>query len=179
MEQIYATRLINNKNTRPVSVLDRFGTVICVIPPGESHVIESDTPLSLYARWTEVVWEPTGQVLLTPRPGFAEPDRGSRWTLTALNLNGKEVETRTIGNQSVLLPKGIPVCVGVPLASQDVLNRSLTIKAVSVKKKHPRFVGFLTMEYEVQDVPEQRSAEELEEIRRELDRVAIPSEEQA
>ncbi len=93
-ELSYQTRLTNGTK-RPLMVHELNGPLV-EIQPGQFFEVESRNPATMYARWSEVKWHEGGEITFVARPGFSEPERG-RWVTRLQNLDGKEVEFRTIG----------------------------------------------------------------------------------
>jgi hypothetical protein len=147
------------------------------LQPGQSFTVESRNPETLYARWTEVVWKADGSVSFIARSNFTEPERG-RWTIKLLNQDGHDgqpnpsgrdvqLETRVVGGRSIILPKGIPVLVGVLLNDPLIKYKSLTVvmKRVPVKdEEHPGYLIFETIskdDLELRDSSELKALEKL------------------
>jgi hypothetical protein len=169
MEKIYATRLINHRRV-PVMVYETDCPLV-EIQPGQDFTVESRNPATMYARWSEVVWKADGTVGFLARSNFTEPDRG-RWTIRLLNKDGGDgqkgpdgqivpIETRTIGGKLLLLPKGVPVLVGLKLDDPLVRFKSMTIVKKRIPVKDPEKEGYLIFEVVTKDETELRDVSEL------------------
>jgi hypothetical protein len=110
-----------------------------------------------------VVFIPEDKVELAPRPGFREPDRG-RWTVEALNIEGREVEQRIIGCGVYWLPRNIPVIVPVDPGSPEAVNNALRIEKTDEWTEIPGFKGYLCRKSRLVDVWVKRDAKELAEL---------------
>jgi len=170
--ETFKTTLRNNRGERRViQVFDHLGNPLTEkIFPGESVTIEAIKPDCTYARWESVTWLPDGSVRLVPREGFREPDRG-RWVLRMLNVDGKPLEYRHVGEQLICLPKGIPVLVTCPLTSELIMQKSLTIRRREAKMKsaYPMPEGYLVPFEIVDDVCEPRPDSELKALAKIID----------
>lgn len=158
MEKSYPTRLVNDTKT-PLMVYEADGPLV-EIAPGQEFVVESRNPATMYARWSEVRWKADGGVSFVTRPAFTEPERG-RWLLRLLNRDGAAVETRVVGGRPLLLPKGVPVVVGLRLDDPLVRFKSLTIVRKRVPVKDEEHSGYLTFETIIKDELEERDGGEL------------------
>jgi len=98
MQKSFMTTMINQRIGMPVKVFEADGSVFVLLEPGMSYDAESVNSETLYARWSEIKWKSDGKVSLIARPGFQEPDRG-RWVIKLLNVEGAELEFRTIGGE--------------------------------------------------------------------------------
>jgi hypothetical protein len=168
-ERSYMTRLINN--TKKVLRVFEIDSVLVEIQPGQDFLIESRNPATTYARWESVKFHQDGSVSFVTRPDFTEPDRG-RWTIKLLNRDGHDgqpnpsgrdvqVETRVVGGRSVILPKGIPVLVGLLLDDPLIKYKSLTVVKKRVPIKDPGHEGYLLSETILADDLELRDSSEL------------------
>lgn len=103
MEKTFITKLSNHRVGESVKVYERDGSVFVVLEPGMSYDAESVNPETLYARWSEVSWEPKDKISFINRTNWHEPERG-RWVLKMLNESESEAEFRTIGGEVRQVP---------------------------------------------------------------------------
>ncbi len=157
-ERTFKTRLINHRRV-PVIVRDFDGFELAELQPGHYFEVESRNPETLYAPYTELCWQSTGTVTFVERPGFFI-DRG-RWSLKLLNRDGRETESRVVGGKSVLLPRGVPVVVGLTLKDPLVRYQSLTITRKPVLVRDEEHFGYLRDDVIAKDELEKRDASEL------------------
>jgi hypothetical protein len=158
-EKSYPTVLINHSR-RPILVYESDGSALVELQPGRDFTVESRLPLTTYARWSEVCWKADGTVSFVARTDFTEPDRG-RWVIRLLNKDGKDTESRVVGGKSIILPKGIPVLIGLKLDDPLVRFKSLTIIKKRVPVKDHSHEGYLIFETISKDETELRDASEL------------------
>jgi hypothetical protein len=133
---------------------------LLVLYPGRSRTVESASPFALYARWVRVAFLHDDAVELILRAGFNEPDRG-RWTIEALNIEGQDVEHRTIGGLTFWLPRNIPVIVPVDPGSPEAVYSTLRIERAEEWAEVPGFKGYLYKMSKPIDVWIKRNAEDL------------------
>lgn len=171
MEKNYST-LMRNNTKRAVMVYELDGPLV-ELQPGQDFVVESRNPATLYARWSQVTWREDSLSFL-PRPGFTEPERG-RWTIRLLNRDGGDgqkgpdgqivpIETRMVGGKLLLLPKGVPILVGLKLDDPLVRFKSLTVSKKRVMLKDDTQPGYIIHEWRSTDDKVERSASELKAI---------------
>ena len=110
MPETFMTKLINRR-AEPLVVYEAGGPMLTLLPRAAT-IIETRSPLDVYAKWDTVTWEADGGVILEERLQWKEPYRGE-WELSVLNANGKPVERLMVNGQRIFLPKGIPVAIGV------------------------------------------------------------------
>ena len=156
--------VLRNERKNPLIVYERWGAFLSIWP-GNTRTIETDDPLGMYAPYDRVTWLDSGEVKLESRSGWRFPLKG-RWTITCLNLHGGEPEHRIIGGVDVLLPRGIPRTVEVPLMDPLVVFKSLTIKRIPVEEPSARHPYDLSVHRELRDMFENRDKAELDEIER-------------
>jgi hypothetical protein len=135
--------------------------ILMILKLNEKILIESINPLSTYARFDQVIWEPSGSAYVHERPGWVEPDRGSRWVTEFINLDGRETEERLVDGRFVTLPKGIPFRVGVNLNDPYILAAQVRIERVREKIKSEKFPGYFSYEEKLRDVIVERGEMEL------------------
>jgi len=165
----HITKLINRRVYEPVKVYERDGSVFITLEPGITYEAESVNPAeTLYARWSEVRWEPHGKISLVARTDFREPDKG-RWTLHMLNQDGEPAQFRQVGEERVCLPKGIPVRVTCPLTDPLVMFQSLTITRTRIQVKSDTWVGYLAHRWVLRDEKVPRPDSELKALAKILD----------
>ena len=173
---IFKTTL-RNERKNPLVIYERWGPMLSIWP-GNTRTIETDDPEGMYAAFDKVTWLESGEVKIEHRAGWKGLVKG-RWTISVLNLQGKAVEERLIGGAVVVLPRGIPRTVEVPLMDPLIGFKALTIKRVEVNEPNPRHPHYLNVRYEVKDVLEDRPKDELAEIQRELEQLAVTAENEA
>ena len=159
----YITTL-KNERKNPVVVFETWGPMLSLLP-GDSKTIEAETEEAMYAPYERVVWLESGEVRLVSRSGFKPPEHG-RWTIECLNLHGQAAEQRLVGGRSVLLPRGIPRTVEIPLLDPLVRFKTLTIKRALVESPGWKYHLYAHVDYELRDVLEDRDNDEIEEIER-------------
>lgn len=157
-KRTFKTRLINHRRV-PVIVRDFDGYELAELLPGHYFEVESCNPETLFAPYTEACWQSNGTVTFVERPGFFI-DRG-RWTLKLLNRDGRETESRVVGGKFILLPRGIPVVVGLTLNDPLVTFQSLTITRKPVLVRDQEHFGYLRNDVIAEDELEKRDASEL------------------
>lgn len=156
--------LFENARREPVTVFEG-NQPLTVLYPGRSKMVESASPFTLYARWSRVTFKPDCEIEYTPRPGFAEPNRG-RWVIEALNIDGAEVESRKIGGGTWWLPRGIPVLVTVHAEDPEAIYARLRIEKSFEWVEPSNFPGYVFKNENVKDAWVERSQEELKELQR-------------
>jgi len=156
--------VLRNERKDPVTIYERWGLFLSIWP-GNTRTIETDDAEGMYAPYAAVTWLQSGEVKVEHRSGWREPVKG-RWTIRCLNLHGHEAEHRIIGGADVLLPRGIPRTIEVPLLDPLVVFKSLTIKRVPVEEPSARHPHYLSVHYELRDLYEDRDEAELDEIQR-------------
>ena len=107
MKQLFKTTYTNDRYA-VVKVHELDGSLLFALDPGESVDVESISADAMYARWSEIKWREDGKVSLIARPGFQEPDRG-RWMIKLLNVEGADLEFRTIGGEVKQVPDDDPL----------------------------------------------------------------------
>lgn len=157
-EKVYATRLIND--TRRVLDVFESNGVLVRLEPGEEYTVESRNPLTLYARWSECRWRQDGSISFLRRSNFTEPDRG-RWQCELFNQDGEAVDKRVVDGRPILLPKNVPVIVGLKLDDPLVRFKSLTIMKRRIPVKDSEHEGYLRFEWVQRDETELRLESEL------------------
>jgi hypothetical protein len=166
MEETFRTQLTNKQNTVLV-VYEMDGPMLTLLP-GDTTMIETKSPLGMYAKWQTVSWEADGSIILEERPGWKEPSRG-RWEITVLNVDGKPVERQTVNGKTICLSKGIPVVLAMDIQDPLVLFSKLAIIAVPIKERSKEWPGYLVTRREVRWVVTDRKPQELDEIKALID----------
>jgi len=167
-ERTFVTELINEGRQKAVDVYELDGAVIVHLEPGQRFTIESRSPYTAYARWSEVRWAEDGKLHFVPRPGFTEPQRG-RWVLQLLNEGGEPIEWRTVGGEHICLPRSVMVLAACPLTDPLIMYRSLTVVKKRVMIKDVTQVGYIIHEWRSEDEKEPRSAADLKAIEKIVD----------
>jgi hypothetical protein len=161
-EQTYITVL---KNERKIGVVlwDHRGQGMEILGPGQSTSLETWNPETLFAPFSEVIYKEDGTIVTVPNPEFPAPK--SRWLLTAINLDGREMERRVIAGREVALPKGLARTFELDLADRLIGYQRLEIRNVIEREPHALFPGYLVRRQVPKDILIDRSEAELEEIR--------------
>jgi hypothetical protein len=157
----FETELFNGRQA-PVQVRDG-AAVLAYLLPGQTGLVESCSPLTMYARWERVEWTDRG-VSFKARRGFVEPDRGP-WTLVALNQDGKPFEERLIGKHSLWLPRFVPVHVGLDPDDKEAVFKEFKIARVEERVRDTYVEGYVYSVFKVRDVFVERPEEELAALR--------------
>jgi len=168
IERTFVTELINEGRHEAVDVYELDGSVVVRLEPGQRFTIESRSPYTAYARWSEVRWDEEGKLHFVHRPDFHEPERG-RWVLQLLNEGGEPIEERPVGGERICLPRSVPVLVACPLTDPLIMYRSLTIVKKRVMVKDTAQVGYIIHRWRSADEKAPRSNSELKELERIVD----------
>ena len=175
--ETFAT-VLRNERKNPLIVYEKWGPLLSIWP-GNEKTIETDDHDGMYAPFTKVTWLKSGEVVFSQRWGYRESQLG-RWTIRCLNLNGHESEQRVIGGAVVLLPRGIPRTIEIPVLGDPLMTfKSLTIKRVEVTEPNSRHPHYLNVDYVVKDVLEARPKDELAEIQHLLEAEEVKAENEA
>jgi len=161
---IFETKIWNRRREQ-VRVYDSNGRVICLVDPNQIEIIESANDKTLYARYSEVVFEENGTVSLTVRPECIEPVDQESSLLILENIDGKDLEQRLIGGKTVFIPKGIPVRVRLDSTDPNAVNARITIKKIAERIKCPDWPGYWAWRETVKDVPTPRPQQDPEALK--------------
>jgi len=157
-----------NRHREPVRVYDPEGHMVCVVLPDQIEIIESKSDRTLYARYSEVIFEENGGVSLTVRPNWVDPDHKEPWLLVLENIDGREVEQRMIGGKPVFIPRGIPVRLWLESREPNAVNEKITIKRIKERLKCPDWPGYWIWKETVKDTPSPRPQIEVDQIAEDL-----------
>jgi len=160
--------ILTNCRRSPVRVIELSGLVLEVVEPGKEKVLESCSKDALYAPWAGIVWEKDGTVKVIERKGFSRGDIGS-YPLRIINEGGRDPERRMINGQMMFLPKGVPVTIGLTLASPEIRQRQLRIVRVERMDRSSTVKGFYEFSEEIEDRWDDRTPAELQKIERLLE----------
>jgi hypothetical protein len=166
MPETFITKLINRR-AEPLVVYEAGGPMLTLLPRAAT-IIETRSPLDVYAKWDTVTWEADGGVILEERPGWKEPSRGE-WELSVLNADGKPVEWLMVNGKRIFLPKRIPVVLGVDAHAPLAPFSKITILAVPIKVRSEEWPGYLLTHRDVRWVVVEREPWELEQIQGPID----------
>lgn len=166
-QKSWTTELVNDTR-RPVDVYDLDGTVIVRLEAGMRFEIESVSPYTAHARWSKCTWREDGTISFVSRTNWSEPERG-KWYIEMLNKDGAAVEYRQVGDQRVALPRNLPVIVSVPLTSDLIMFRSLTIIKKRIMVKSDAGDGLLVHKWITGEEKEPRTDSELKVLAKILD----------
>jgi len=166
-QKSWTTELVNDTR-RPVDVYDLDGTVIVRLEAGMRFEIESVSPYTAHARWSKCTWREDGTISFVTRTNWTEPERG-KWTIEMLNKDGGAVEYRQCGDQRVALPRNVPVIVSVPLTSDLIMFRSLTIAKRRIMVKSDAGDGLLVHKWITGDERTPRPDSELKALAKIID----------
>jgi hypothetical protein len=161
-QKSFVTELANDTR-RPIDIYELDGSVLVRLDPGQRFEVESVSPYTGYSRWSSVTWKDDGPHFVT-RTNWTEPERG-KWTITMLNQDGGAVERRL----GTCLPKGIPVIVSVPLTSDLIMFRSLTIAKKRIMVKSDNGDGLLVHKWITGDERTPRPDSELKALAKIID----------
>jgi hypothetical protein len=168
MPETFETRVWNKTEER-VEVYDRNGQVVCVVLPDKIALIESANENTLYAPYSELIFQKDGEVILAKRENWTESyDKTKPWIVTIENREGKDLEQRVIAGQRVFIPKGIPVKLHVPTHAPEARLEKIVIQKVMERRPSPTFTGYYVRIDVVRDVAVERPEKELKEIDAEL-----------
>ena len=164
--ETFRTVLINRRK-RPVVVLEADGSVVCQLArigqPGAERVLEACDPRTLYAPYDECIWESNGTITLKPAPFFIPVNYG-KYPLTIFNVDGDEVEHRTIAGQVIFIPRGIPVTIGLVLTDEEVIHREMKIVKVEKMVPSSKVRGIYEFQRVLRDEWVNRTEKEIEAI---------------
>lgn len=171
--QSYKT-LFENHTENMIKIFEN-GKILNMLSPYCKMTLESISALTDYARYSLVKWMGSGILpILEVRENWKEPDHG-KWVTKFVNIDGKELEERDIGNgQKVHLAIGIPIVRAVPLGSRYIFAKRVEIRLCFEKRDSFSFPGYLSTYQELRDVFEFRTDEEKEQILQELKAVEQP-----
>jgi len=156
----FETVFKNKSRQRVYDVWEHTGEFLIRVPPGEHRTVVSELPTTTYARWSEVEVDDIS-IQLTERSGWEEPARGGDVTLELENINGDELEYREIDGRRVLLPRGIPVRIGIPLQSPWVWFARIEIRRRMRRCHSERYEGYCNYILETNDIKIARTEAEL------------------
>jgi hypothetical protein len=114
MEQSYKTTFAND--SRHSVIVYEADAPLVVLDPMKREDLEAYSAETVFTAFAAVVFRENGEVELTPREGFVQPEPPTGFVrLVALNIDGRPVEKRDIeGVGLVYLMKGVPVPLVVP-----------------------------------------------------------------
>jgi hypothetical protein len=134
-----------------------------VVPAKSTRMIESESPLTTYARFSEVLITKDG-IAVRERPGWEDPFRKGEFVLEMINVDGQPLERRLVGGMVVFLPKGIPIRVACPLTDPLIYFERLEVRRNSERVPDPRCPGYFFREYRLRDVKTPRPESEVQRI---------------
>jgi hypothetical protein len=166
------TFLTTIKNQRKTGVVlwDKVGAGMGVVGPGDERILETDNPETLYAPFSEIIYKADDTVEVKANPDFPAPV--GKWFLTAINLDGRDLERRIIGGREVCLPKGLPRVFSFPADDPLAPYVKFEIKKVLERKPSPAWKDYNEFEMVQKDSHISRSEDELEALMTELDKIA-------
>jgi hypothetical protein len=133
----YETKFVNNRPD-PVRVLE-YGRLLLFLQPYETRHVESRSPLTSYAPFAKVVFQPGDKVFVHANKEWTWPFP-DQLCLEVLNVDGSANESLRIGTAYHALYKGIPRMV--PVSFQDktwAFVEKVEIKLVEKKVKEGDF----------------------------------------
>jgi hypothetical protein len=134
-----------------------------VVPAKQTRIIESESPLTTYARFSEVLITKDG-IAVRERPGWEDPFPKGEFVLEMTNSDGHTLEKRLVGGMVVFLPRGIPVKVVCPLDDALIYFERLEVRHNSERVPDPRCPGYFFREYRLRDVKTPRPESEVQRI---------------
>lgn len=165
--------LLKNSRKDPVTIYEADGTPLVTLGPSATFQLETDDPLSTFARWAEVefVCGPRWTKLVQ-RAGWEEPDHG-RWPTEFINVGGKrDPEYRTLHHMTLCLMRGIPVTAGLDLLDDYITYERIEVgKPKQVRKPSADFDGIVEVHWEVEDERHLRPQSDLLTIQQEIERL--------
>lgn len=172
--------VLTNLRKKPVTVLELDGTPLCRLQPGESFTVESISKETLYARWSAVAFTDgdDAPIRFKIRPNWTEPERG-RWLLHLINQEGLAQEPLVIGGRTVLIPKNIPVVVGLFLEDPLIAYTKLACHHILRRFKNVNWPGIFVNDTQLIWEGTPRPQDELDEARRLLAEKQKPKEAEA
>jgi len=159
----FETKFINETD-RPKRIWES-GMAIRDVLPRKSAYLTAIDPTKTFARWSEVKWTQSGDVILTARKGFVEPDRGP-YILMLLNKDGRDVEFRKVGGGSYVLMKGIPYLAAIDISDDAVFIAAFEIKICDNEIRTAEFPGYVWNNRILRNVTTPRSDEEIAKIKK-------------
>lgn len=169
-EQIYQTLFVNKRKV-PVRILEQ-GRVFCTLPPGREFEVEAFSPLTSYARFSQVTYLEGEKVEVKVNSDWKMPEPWKDlYVVEALNIDGSEVETiypTTVGNPGVQCYRGIPRMFAVGIDSPLVCFKRIEWKYVKERKRNPENPDYLIWTTSLQMVKEERGKDKLNKIEAEI-----------
>jgi hypothetical protein len=167
MDEITYRTTIRNESKKGVVLWQRTGAGMGFVAPGKSITLESWNKDAPYSPYEEVIYKNDNVVELKENPLWPKPN--SKWHLTALNRDGRAMETRIVCGHELVLLKGIPVTVVTPCDDPWAVYLAMTIQLARVRegvnKEYPEYSSFC---WRLQDTFTDRPESELLELDEEL-----------
>jgi len=168
-EQTYET-LIRNERKTGIVLWDHRGSGMMILGPGQTEVLETWNPETLFAPFSSVVYREDGTIETTPNPNFPAPK--SRWLLVVLNRDGHDPERRIISHREVCLPKGLARTLELETDDPMAQFARMEIREVREAKPSSLFQDYNEFFDELKDVYFDRPEAELQELAIELEKLA-------
>jgi hypothetical protein len=163
--------LIRNERKKTGIVLwTKLGEGFGIVGPSDSRELETDNPDTLYAPYASVTYLENDVVETTPNPAYPQP--ASRWTITCLNKNGREIERRIICGVERILPKGLPRVFALEPDDRLAIHERLEIKTVLERVPSHNFAHYNEFVNRVKDVLVDRPEADLQALAAELEKLA-------
>jgi hypothetical protein len=163
IEKLFKTRL-ENKREIPV-IVEEYGRILLKIGPGEVRNIESRSPMTSYAPWSEIVFSGTDKISFTENKEWEFP-----WPemlmLTVLNVDGQACEGLYFGGKLYDCYRGIPRFVPISYADKNFyFVERLEKRLVERKVKDG---DFLVKKMVLENIKTLRSKREIKEIEKKV-----------
>jgi len=165
---IYETRFVNKRKIA-IDIFE-YGNVLLILQPGEARHVESRSPKTSWARWSQVTFSKEDKV------SFDE-NREWRWPypdmlmLEFLNVDGTAREGLRVGGEIYHSDKGVPKLIPIPPSDTNwCFIEKIERKFVEHKIKEG---DFLIKKKVLEDVKILRSKKEIEAIKRKLEEAAV------
>jgi len=149
MPEIFATEFKNESNQD--YIIFENGRRFATVPAQRRVTIESESALTTYARFAEVLITERG-VVVRERSEWQSPLPPGAHVLEMINVDGQPLEQRLVGEQVVYLPRGIPVQVVCPLDDPLIFFERVEIRRVSERVRDELNPGYLIRQHVVRDV---------------------------
>jgi len=174
---IFDTRFVNKRDS--VVRIFEYGKELVRLEPGETRHVESRSPKTSYARWSELVFKDQGRVSLTENKAWEWP-YPDMLMLEFLNLDGTATEGLLVAGQIYHSEKNIPRLI--PVSPSDTnwcfiqkIERKLVEHKIRegdyyIKKKILEDVKTLRSRKECRDIEKQLLLEVSEKAKAEMKR---------
>ena len=161
MPEIFATEFKNESNQD--YIIFENGRRFATVPAQRRVTIESESALTTYARFAEVLITERG-VVVRERSEWQSPLPPGAHVLEMINVDGQPLEQRVVGEQAVSLPRGIPVQVACPLDDPLIFFERVEIRRTSERVRDELNPGYLIRQRVLRDVKTSRPESEVQRL---------------